>query len=100
MRQVVVVVLAGIGVSAGLWGLVHGFRVLERAASVAEAQGLGRGPVSHVPVCGPTPPGFARCFSRNRTDPPAVGRTPSRRSVASPDVVGNGGGYDPSFLQS
>jgi subtilase family serine protease len=53
---------------------------------------------NHVPVCpGAADPGAARCHAERRTD--AVG-TPAQQPVARPNVVGNGGAYDPSFLRS
>ncbi len=52
----------------------------------------------HAAVCpGPAAPGSARCHAQRRTD--AVG-SPARQVSARPDVLGNNGAYDPSFLQS
>ena len=54
-------------------------------------------------VCAqPAASGSARCLAERRTDAAAVGRSPARgrRPVAQPNVLGNGGAYDPAFLQS
>src|SRR5258708_320140 len=58
-------------------------------------------PDTDVAVCAlPVPAGYARCLARVRTDAKVVGKIPSREPVASPNAIGNGGGYDPPFLQS
>src|SRR5438105_3239279 len=65
---------------------------------VAEAQGE---PNADAPVCdAPQPVGFAHCHARVRTDAKVRGRTPQRLTEAQPNVLGNGGAYDPAFLQS
>ena len=57
-----------------------------------------------VRVCNYTPaPGAARCLALRRTDAAAVGHVPggpARGRTASPDSLGTGGAYDPSYLQS
>ena len=44
--------------------------------------------------------GTADCDAHVRTDAGARRERPSRAGGASPDVLGNGGAYDPSYLQS
>src|SRR5258708_9414632 len=67
-------------------------------ALVAEAQSE---PNSDAPVCDTaTPAGFAHCDSRIRTDTKVRGRVPQRGEGAMPNLLGNGGAYDPAFLQS
>jgi len=59
-----------------------------------------------VNICSETvTPGFARCDAHVRTDLFGTGAKPGPRvhaagTVASPDVLGAGGAYDPLFLQS
>ncbi|HET8628310.1 MAG TPA: S53 family peptidase [Thermomicrobiales bacterium] len=59
-------------------------------------------PQANVPVCpGPVVHGNARCFAHRRTDAGAVGKAPAPAgAVAAPNAFGNGGAYDPSYLQS
>ena len=58
-------------------------------------------PNSDVAVCAAAVPAhFARCLARVRTDAKVVGKIPARDGVQSPNVVGNGGAYDPAYLQS
>src|ERR1700692_4497618 len=66
-------------------------------------------------VCSSAPKGYARCYARVRTDRKIQGRIPaSARAAASQNLaaraaqpaggplstLGNGGAYDPSYLQS
>src|SRR4051794_1664602 len=53
-----------------------------------------------VDVCGTPAPGTAACLSKVRTDDNAKQAKPSKKASASPDVLGNSGGYDPAYLQS
>lgn len=55
-----------------------------------------------VNVCSDaTPIGFAHCLARVRTDPGAAARTPAIKGDFRPAAgVGNGGAYDPAYLQS
>jgi subtilase family serine protease len=55
-----------------------------------------------VPVCpGPVAAADTRCFAERRTDPQARSAVPAPAGVrAQPDVLGNNGAYDPSYLQS
>src|SRR5437867_9420876 len=58
---------------------------------------------THEPVCGPVDPGVARCHADIRTDLLARTSVPLegfRPPQVSPDVLGNGGAYDPAYLQS
>ena len=58
-------------------------------------------PNSDVAVCSAAVPArFARCFARVRTDAKVVGATPARQGVRSASAIGNGGAYDPAYLQS
>src|SRR5207245_2220561 len=76
-------------------------------------------PDSDGRVCSAAPKGFARCFAHVRTDLKVQGRVPARTlaivSQSFPDaskrpadqlsqpalgMVGNGGAYDPAYLQS
>jgi outer membrane protein assembly factor BamB len=81
------------------------------AALIALPSALAQGPgfVEHhgpngevdVNVCSyDVAPGSARCDARVRTDDKAKRAKPDRNGKASPDAVGNNGGYDPSYLQS
>lgn len=51
-------------------------------------------------VCNNPGPGEAACIARLRTDSAARNARPSRGTSVKPDVLGNGGAYDPSYLQS
>ena len=56
-----------------------------------------------VRACDGTPaPGYARCHARVRTDAKVRGKAPAPAAsvVASPNVLGNNGAYDPGFLQA
>ena len=58
---------------------------------------------TEVRVCSTaTGAGLARCHSRVRTDAKVKGKAPApnKQPVAKPNVVGNGGAYDPAFLES
>jgi outer membrane protein assembly factor BamB len=44
--------------------------------------------------------GAAHCDARVRTDAAATAARPLRVGAASPDTIGNGGAYDPAYLQS
>jgi len=61
----------------------------------------GNGEVD-VNVCSDaTAPGSARCLARVRTDPAVASRRPVRPGQVSPaGQYGNGGAYDPAYLQS
>lgn len=50
--------------------------------------------------CTSAAPGRVACTARMRTDSAARNARPSRGKSATPDVLGNGGAYDPSYLQS
>ncbi|HUZ01419.1 MAG TPA: S53 family peptidase [Thermomicrobiaceae bacterium] len=50
-------------------------------------------------VCTDAGPGTASCTAEVRTDPAAMSATPARGGI-KPNAVGNGGAYDPSYLQS
>ncbi|HEX6511480.1 MAG TPA: peptidase S8, partial [Chloroflexota bacterium] len=95
-------------------GLALSAAVLSLATSVGAASAASADPGvpppqtgSHVHtvrnVCDAAPAGFARCTSRIRTDSdatlarPASGKNPTK---VRPDVLGNNGAYDPSYLQS
>jgi subtilase family serine protease len=57
-------------------------------------------PHQNVPVCpGPADPGSARCHSRQRTEDVGIPRRPNERGAASGAALGNGGAYDPAYLQ-
>ena len=75
----------------------------------AQNPGAGHGVKSHHAVCpGPAPTGTARCFAHVRDDADALSSAPNpaggaatpEARGANPDVVGNNGAYDPSYLQS
>ena len=55
---------------------------------------------THVPSCTKGDVGTASCFALRRTDAHARGAAPAKQPSATPDVLGNNGAYDPSFLQS
>ena len=44
--------------------------------------------------------GSAHCDAHIRTDANALSARPARKGGSSPDVIGNGGAYDPAYLQS
>src|SRR5437870_3071798 len=82
---------------------------LPATASAQTAQPNSQGvrgpksPHSQKAVCDAAPAGVARCHAHLRTDPEATGSVPAagaRAPRAAPDVVGNNGAYDPSYLQS
>src|SRR5438552_3549441 len=100
MRRVLFSVLVAMGLVASslLPGQLLNFT--NGSTPIAAAQPAQTEPNSNTGVCdGPVPIGFARCHSRMRTDTKVRGRTPSREA-AVPDALGNGGAYDPAFLQS
>ncbi|HXX91192.1 MAG TPA: fibronectin type III domain-containing protein [Acidimicrobiales bacterium] len=86
------------------------------AAAAAAAPGAGAFPVPSGPgyhehqgpggerdvnVCSTAvAPDVAHCFARVRTDPGATGASPWRHATVPGATQGNGGFYDPSFLQS
>ncbi len=81
---------AGAGAPAGTVPLGTGF--LEH---------LGTNGETDVNVCSyAVSAGTAHCDAHVRTDVRARGERPARTGGASPDVVGNAGAYDPSYLQS
>jgi len=54
-----------------------------------------------VNVCSyAVPMGIAHCDTRWRTDAAATAERPARTGQALPNVLGNNGAYDPSYLQS
>ena len=57
-------------------------------------------PVSHVRVCTSPVTGFAECDARLRTDRRVKGKIPAQVAVSAAGTLGNGGAYDPSYLQS
>src|SRR5437016_1393830 len=70
--------------------------IAETTAALAQGE-----PNAVQPVCdAPQPPRFARCHSRIRTDAKVRGRSPQRATEVQPNILGNGGAYDPAFLQS
>jgi subtilase family serine protease len=71
-------------------------------ATVLAAPALPPVATTHVPACpGPAAPGFARCHALVRTDTAARAAVPARSGgPVTPDVLGNGGAYDPAYLQS
>jgi hypothetical protein len=80
------------------------FVVLGSSPALALAAPGGRDePETDVRACDTTPaPGYARCHARVRTDAKARGKAPAPAAnvVATPDVLGNNGAYDPGFLQA
>jgi subtilase family serine protease len=81
---------AGVGTPPGSTALGNGF--LEHHGPNGETD---------VNVCSyAVSAGTAHCDVHVRTDARARGERPARTSGASPDVLGNGGAYDPSYLQS
>ena len=61
----------------------------------------GSGGESDVTVCSDlVAAGSAYCHAHKRTDAQATSKRPSRNASASPNVLGNGGAYDPAFLRS
>ncbi len=66
------------------------------------AQRFGVGGESDVNVCSDAvATGLARCFARVRTDSAARSRRPPAPGAVNPAAgLGNGGAYDPAFLQS
>jgi hypothetical protein len=85
------------------------------AASLWPGQAVGAGPAvaastdepeSDQRSCAATAPGEARCHARVRTDSKVRGKAPLRRGESPPagvpalGTLGNGGAYDPSYLQS
>ena len=59
-----------------------------------------REPIAQVEVCASAGSGYARCHARLRIDGRVAGKTPVRNALAAAGTVGNGGAYDPKFLQS
>ncbi|HEX5268597.1 MAG TPA: hypothetical protein VFW24_17665 [Acidimicrobiales bacterium] len=60
-------------------------------------------PDSAAAVCSASlPPGYAHCNAHVRTDSNVRGHAPAQPGTvrARPDVLGNSGAYDPSYLQS
>lgn len=58
---------------------------------------------SDVKVCSVLGPAVASCHARLRTDAKVRGKQPQRartQHTATPDLIGNSGAYDPSYLQS
>jgi subtilase family serine protease len=76
------------------------------AASAATPAGFHAsddgGGATDVNVCSyAVPAGYAHCNARKRTDASAHAARPGRaHAAASPSVIGNGGAYDPAYLQS
>jgi subtilase family serine protease len=78
------------------------------AGSPSNGSGAGATTSTAVPdtdsaVCGANvPAGYARCNAHVRTDSNARGHAPAQPGMekAHPNVVGNGGAYDPRYLQS
>ena len=60
-----------------------------------------REPIAHIEVCTSAGIGYARCHAQLRTDNRVKGKTPSRGAMpAVAGTLGNGGAYDPLYLQS
>jgi len=71
-------------------------------AAAAAGTALPPMAATHARVCpSPNARGFASCDALVRIDQAARGATPVRPGArANPDVIGNSGAYDPSYLQS
>jgi subtilase family serine protease len=81
---------AGVGAPAGSTALGNGF--FEHHGPNGETD---------VNVCSyAVSAGTAHCDAHVRTDATSRQERPSRTGGGSPDVLGNGGAYDPSYLQS
>src|SRR5260370_41838358 len=101
MRRVLFSVLVAMGLVASSLLLGQLLNSANGPTTIAAAQPAQTEPNSNTAVCdGPVPIGYAHCHSRIRTDTKVIGRTPSRGAAAAPNVLGNGGAYDPAFLQS
>src|SRR6266567_3077210 len=57
-------------------------------------------PESDSDVCATSRPGYARCHARVRTDAKVKAKVPARPGELSVATLGNGGAYDPAYLQS
>jgi hypothetical protein len=71
------------------------------AAAQASTEHHGSDGEVDVNVCTtPSRAAAAACHAHKRTDASAKSKHPSPNAGAQPNVVGNGGAYDPAFLQS
>src|SRR3979490_3372363 len=57
-------------------------------------------PESDTNVCTASSPGHARCHARLRNDAKGKGKFPARSAMPAVGMLGNGGAYDPAYLQS
>jgi hypothetical protein len=97
--RVAICVLALVG--SGLPG--SGLAAQNDGPAADQQQQQGRIEETEVRVCSAiTRAGQARCHSHVRTDAKVKGKAPSpnKQLMAQPNVVGNGGAYDPAFLES
>src|ERR1700737_2257588 len=80
------------------------FPVQVFGAPAAPTQGqpmFDREPIAHAQGCSSVGVGYARCHAQLRTDARVKGKTPSRGAMpAVAGTIGNGGAYDPAYLQS
>ena len=93
-----------------LFGVVASLMFLPSVAGAYPGEGLsgpgfrihrGSGSESDVNVCSfAVSPGAAHCDLRVRIDAGARSRLPARAGAVKPDVLGDEGAYDPSYLQS
>ncbi len=109
--------LTGAASAAGRWATVGALTLAGLSIAAVPALASSR---SHSPVVPPAfhvdhgrhgsesenvcsydvSPGYAHCNASRRFDPAAASATPSRDAIAQPNVLGNGGAYDPKYLQS
>jgi subtilase family serine protease len=102
--------LVGGRTAVTLFAVVASLMFLPSVAGAYPGEGLsgpgfrihrGSGSESDVNVCSfAVSPGAAHCDLRVRIDAGARSRLPARAGAAKPDVLGDEGAYDPSYLQS
>ncbi len=102
--------LVGGRTAVTLFGVVASLMFLPSVAGAYPGEGLsgpgfrihrGSGSESDVNVCSfAVSPGAAHCDLRVRIDAGARSRLPARAGAVKPDVLGDEGAYDPSYLQS
>ena len=79
------------------------FEALPVSAAAVDTAGSGvdkNEPVTTMKVCMAPAAGSARCHARVRTDSSAKGKAPARVATPAAGTLGNGGAYDPGYLQS